>query len=124
VPGCVTFLLESASVAVGIARAGGMGTARRPRGIARHGWSCSWSRGRVPSDEFESTKKIVREPKRVCEKADHHHLRRTPTRLPLASSLAGRLLPLLSIGLLGVLVLGEEELGLAEAWEAEDLVKG
>jgi hypothetical protein len=32
VPCCVTFLLESAGVAVGVARARGMGTARRPRG--------------------------------------------------------------------------------------------
>jgi hypothetical protein len=127
VPGCVMFLLESAGVVVRIARAGGMGTARRPRGIARHGWSCSWSRGRVPSDEFESTKKIVREEirsKRVCEEADNHHLRRAPARLPSASSLAGRLLPLLAMELLGVLVLGEEECGLSESWKAEDLVKG
>jgi hypothetical protein len=38
--------------------------------------------------------------------------------------LVGRLLPLLAMELLRVLVLGKEELELAEAWEAEDLVKG
>jgi hypothetical protein len=56
--------------------------------------------------------------------ADDHHLRQVPTRLPSASSLAGRLLPLLAMEFLGVLVLEEKELGLAKAWEAEDLVKG
>jgi hypothetical protein len=45
-------------------------------------------------------------------------------RLPSASSLAGRLLPLLAMMFLGVLVLEEKELELAEAWKAEDLVKG
>jgi hypothetical protein len=127
VPGCVTFLLESAGVTIGIARAGGVGSARRPRGIAHHGRSCSWSRGRVPSDESESTKKIVRKEirsKRVCEEANDHHLRRAPARLPSASSLVGHLLLLLAMELLGVLVLREEELELAEAWEAEDLVRG
>jgi hypothetical protein len=58
------------------------------------------------------------------EEADDHHLRRAPARLPSASSLAGRLLPLLAMKFLGVLVREEKELGLAEAWKAEDLVKG
>jgi hypothetical protein len=58
--GCVTFLLESASVVIVVAQAGGVGTARRPRGIARHGRSCGWSGGRIPPDEPENTKKIVR----------------------------------------------------------------
>jgi hypothetical protein len=62
--------------------------------------------------------------KEGCEEADVYHLRRAPVRLPSASSLAGRLLPLLAMKLLGVLVLGEKELELEEAWEAEDLVKG
>jgi hypothetical protein len=62
--------------------------------------------------------------KEGCEEADDHHLRRAPARLPSASSLAGRLLPLLDMRLFGVLVLEEKELELAEAWEAEDLVKG
>jgi hypothetical protein len=62
--------------------------------------------------------------KEGCEEADDHHLRRAPARLPSASSLAGRLLPLLAMEFLGVIVLGEKELGLAEAWKAEDLVKG
>jgi hypothetical protein len=62
--------------------------------------------------------------KEGCEEADDHHLRRAPVRLPSASSFAGRLLPLLAMKLLGVLVLREKELELAEAWEAEDLVKG
>jgi hypothetical protein len=62
--------------------------------------------------------------KEGCEEADDHHLRRAPARLPSASSLAGRLLPLLAMEFLEVLVLEEKELGLAEAWKAEDLVKG
>jgi hypothetical protein len=62
--------------------------------------------------------------KESCEEADDHHLRRAPVRLPSASSLAGRLLPPLAMEFLGVLVLEEKELGLAKAWEAEDLVKG
>jgi hypothetical protein len=53
--------------------------------------------------------------KEGCEEADYHHLRRAPARLPSASSLAGRLLPLLAMKFLEVLVLEEEELGLAEA---------
>jgi hypothetical protein len=44
--------------------------------------------------------------------------------LPSSSSLDGRLLPLLAMKFLGVLVLEEKELELAEAWNAEDLVKG
>jgi hypothetical protein len=59
-----------------------------------------------------------------CEEADDHHLRRAPVRLSSASSSAGRLLPLLAMKFLGVLVLEEKELELAEAWKAEDLVKG
>jgi hypothetical protein len=62
--------------------------------------------------------------KEGCEEADDHHLRRAPARLPSASSLAGRLLPLLAMKFLGVLVLEERELELAGAWKAEDLVKG
>jgi hypothetical protein len=62
--------------------------------------------------------------KEGCEEADDHHLRRALARLPSASSLAGRLLPLLAMKFLGVLVLEEKELELAEAWKAEDLVKG
>jgi hypothetical protein len=62
--------------------------------------------------------------KEGCEEADDHHLWRAPARLPSASSLAGRLLPLLAMEFLEVLVLEEKELGLAEAWKAEDLVKG
>jgi hypothetical protein len=62
--------------------------------------------------------------KEGCEEADDHHLRRAPARLPSASSLAGRLLPLLAMEFLEVLVLEEKELRLAEAWKAEDLVKG
>jgi hypothetical protein len=76
VPSCVTFLLESAGVAIVIARAGGVGTARGSRGIACHGQSCSWSRGRVPPDEPENMKKIARDEKRSkgCEEANDHHL--------------------------------------------------
>jgi hypothetical protein len=62
--------------------------------------------------------------KEDCEEANDHHLRRALAQLPSASSLAGRLLPLLAMKFLGVLVLEEKELRLAEAWKAEDLVKG
>jgi hypothetical protein len=58
------------------------------------------------------------------EETDDHHLRRAPARLPSASSLARRLLSLLAMEFLEVLVLEEKELRLAEAWKAEDLVKG
>jgi hypothetical protein len=58
-------------------------------------------------------------PKEGCEEADDHHLRRAPVQLPSASSLVGRLLPLLAMKFLGILVLEEKELELAE-----DLVKG
>jgi hypothetical protein len=112
--GCVTFLLESAGLAIVIAQAGGVGMARRSRGIAHHGQNCSWSRGRVPPDEPENTKKIVRDEKkskRGCEEANDHHLRRAPARLPSASLLAGRLLLLFAMEFLGVLVLETESLG-------------
>jgi hypothetical protein len=57
--------------------------------------------------------------KEGCEEADDHHLRRAPARLPSASLLAGRMLPLLAMKFLGVLVHEEKELELAEAWKAE-----
>jgi hypothetical protein len=91
-----------------------VGMARRPRGIARHGWSCGWSRGRIPPDEPENTKKIVRDEKgskKSCEEASDHHLQRAPSRLPSASSLAQRLLLLFAMELLGVLVLERKSLG-------------
>jgi hypothetical protein len=62
--------------------------------------------------------------KEGCEEVDDHHLRRVLARLPSSSSLDGRLLPLLAMKFLGVLVLEEKEIELAEAWNAEDLVKG
>jgi hypothetical protein len=46
----------------------GVGTAGRLRGVTHHGRSCSWSRGRVPSDEPESAKKIVRDETRSKRK--------------------------------------------------------
>jgi hypothetical protein len=49
--------------------------------------------------------------KEGCEEADDHHLRRVPTRLPSASSLAGHLLPLLAMKFLGVLVLKRKSSG-------------
>jgi hypothetical protein len=88
--------------------------ARRPRGIARHGRSCGWSGGRIPLDEPENTRKIVRggkRSKRGCEEVNDHHLRRAPTRLPSASLLAGRLLLLFAMEFLGVLVLERKSLG-------------
>jgi hypothetical protein len=114
VPGCVAFFLESVGVAVVIARAGGVGMARRSQGVACHGRSCSWSRGRIPPDEPENTKKIIRGEKDLkkggCEEANDHHLRRAPARLPSASSLAGRLLLLFAMEFLGVLVLKRKAL--------------
>jgi hypothetical protein len=67
---------------------------------------------------------MKQDPKEGCEEADDHHLRRAPVRLPSVSSLAGRLLPLLAMEFLGILVPEEKELGLAEAWKVENLVKG
>jgi hypothetical protein len=46
-----------------------------------------------------------------CEEADDHYLRRAPTRLPSASSLAVFLLLLFDMEFLGVLVLETESLG-------------
>jgi hypothetical protein len=49
--------------------------------------------------------------KEGCEEADDHHLRRAPARLHSASSLDGRLLPLLAMKFLGVLVLKRKSSG-------------
>jgi hypothetical protein len=83
VPSCVAFFLESAGVAVGIARvpAGGprgVRAARRPRRVARHGQSCSWRGGRIPPDEPKTQRKssgMKQNLKEGCEEADDHHLR-------------------------------------------------
>jgi hypothetical protein len=48
--------------------------------------------------------------KEGCKEADDHHLRRVLARLPSASSLAGRLLLLFAMELLGVLVLERKSL--------------
>jgi hypothetical protein len=78
-----------------------VGTARRSRGIARHGRSCSWSGGRIPLDEPENTKKIVRMKtdlrKGSREEVGNYRLRWAPVRLPSALSLAGRLLLLFAM---------------------------
>jgi hypothetical protein len=46
----------------------------------------------------------------IIRKVDDHYLRRAPVRLPSASSLARRLLPLPAIGFLGALVMEEASL--------------
>jgi hypothetical protein len=46
----------------------------------------------------------------IVKEVDDHCLRRAPERLPSASSLAQRLLPLPAISFLGALVMGEESL--------------
>jgi hypothetical protein len=56
-----------------------------------------------------------------CEEAHDHHLRRAPTQLPSASSLARRLLLLPAMEFLGVLVLERkildwQRLGKQMAW--------
>jgi hypothetical protein len=65
--------------------------------------------GQIPLDESENAKKIIRDKrgskKGDCEEGDDYHLRRAPARLPSGSSLAGRLLLLCAMELLGVLVL-------------------
>jgi hypothetical protein len=104
-----------------------VGAVRRSRGIAHHGRGRGWCRGRVPPDEPENTKGIVRDKKgskENCEETNDHHLRRAPARLPSASSVARRLLLLPAMELLGVLVLERKKLRLAKAWEADDLMKG
>jgi hypothetical protein len=59
-------------------------------------------------------KRIVRSGKKnlegIVKGVDDHHLRREPARLPSASSLARRLLPLPAIRFLGVLVVEKEGL--------------
>jgi hypothetical protein len=85
-----------------------VGTARRSRGIARHGRGCGWCRGRIPPNEPENIKRIVRDKKgskESCEEANNQHLRRAPARLPSASSLARRMLLLFAMELMGVLAL-------------------
>jgi hypothetical protein len=73
------------------------------------------SRGRIPLDEPEKTKKIIRMKTYLrtgsCEEVDNHRLRRALVRLPSASSLAGRLLLLFAMEFLGVLVLETKSLG-------------
>jgi hypothetical protein len=54
--------------------------------------------------------------KEGCEEADDHHLRRAPTRLSSASSLARHLLLLFAMVFLGVLVLERER-----AWVSKSL---
>jgi hypothetical protein len=60
VSGFIAFRLEPAGGAIIIPRAGEVGTARRSRGITRHGRSCGWCKGRIPLDEPENIKRIVR----------------------------------------------------------------
>jgi hypothetical protein len=51
---------------------------------------------------------------KIAKGVDDHHLRREPARLPSASSLARRLLPLPAIGFLGCASGGKGELRLAK----------
>jgi hypothetical protein len=91
-----------------------VGTAGRSRGIAGHGRGCGWCGGRIPPNEPENIKRIVRDKKgskESCEEANDHHLRRAPARLPSASSLARCLLLLFTMELLGELVLERKSLG-------------
>jgi hypothetical protein len=60
---------------------------------------------------------------RAVEEVDDHRLRRAPTQLPSASSLAQRLLLLPTIKFLGALVLGKK-VKIGEGLKAKDLVKG
>jgi hypothetical protein len=54
--------------------------------------------------------KTERNLERIVREVDDHHLRQEPARLPSASSLARRLLPLPAIRFLGVLVLEKRSL--------------
>jgi hypothetical protein len=56
--------LNRAGVAIGVARAGGVGIVGRPRGVAHHGWSRGRRRSGVPLDEPGDTKRIVRNKKK------------------------------------------------------------
>jgi hypothetical protein len=123
VPGFIALRFEPAGGAIIVVQAARVGAARRSRRIAHHGRGRSWCRGRVPPDEPENTKGIVRNEKgskESCEETNDHHLRRAPTRLPSASSLARRLLLLPAMKLLGVLVLKRESywqrLGKQRTW--------
>jgi hypothetical protein len=112
-PGFIAFRLEPVGGKIIVARAGGVGAARRSRRVAHHGRGHGWCRGRVPRDEPENTKGIVRNKKgskESCEETNDHHLRGALARLPSASSLARRLLLLPVMKLLGVLVLKKESL--------------
>jgi hypothetical protein len=132
VSSCVAFILESAGVAVGIAqvsagRTGGVRAARRPRRIARHGRSCSWSGGRIPPDEPENTKNIVRDEKGF--KRGLCRSRRSPPPTSAGTAPFGLVVGRTHVaavfhGVLGSTSTRERELGLAKAWKAEELVKG
>jgi hypothetical protein len=125
VPGFITLRLEPAGGAIILARAGRVGVARRSRGIARHGRSCGRYRGRIPLDEPENTKRIVR------NKMGSKEPRRNQRSPPPASAgvapfglVAGRV-PVAATchGAFGSTSTGEKELRLAKAWEADDLMK-
>jgi hypothetical protein len=58
--GFIAFRLEPSGGTIIVVRAGGVGTARRSRGIARHGRSCGWCGGMIPLDEPGNTRRIVR----------------------------------------------------------------
>jgi hypothetical protein len=59
-PSFIMLRLEPAGVSIGVARAGGVGIAGRPRGVAWHGRSRDRHRSGVPLDEPGNTKRIVR----------------------------------------------------------------
>jgi hypothetical protein len=83
----------------------------RLRGVVWQGLVRGRRRGRIPLDEPEETKGIVRNGKNlegIIREVDDPRLRRAPTRLPSASSLARHLLLLPAIRFIGVLVLEEE----------------
>jgi hypothetical protein len=61
VPSFVTLRLESESSALIVARGR---VVVRLRGVVRQGWIRSWRRGRIPLDEPEKTRGIVRNRKK------------------------------------------------------------
>jgi hypothetical protein len=110
-----------------VARAGRVGAARRSRRVAHHGWGCGWSRGRIPLDEPENTKRSsgikrdLKEPRRN---------QRSPPPASAGTAPFGLIIgptPVAAVchGVLGSTTsTGEKRLRLAKAWKIEDLVKG
>jgi hypothetical protein len=107
-------------------RAGRVGAARRSRRIACHSRGRGRCRGRIPLDESENTKRVVRNRKGSKEPRRNQ---RSPPPVSAGAAPFGLITgpaPIAAAchGAFGSTSTGEKELRLANAWEADDLMKG